>query len=198
MRNYFIRYDPRDQVNYLYIFMLYGLAEHNKYSKRYDTIPYESKRELAARIKDKYGKKAFSCATLGRILYSMEYTKFIKDAPQGYIYLNNEFSNRGNIDKQPFVIITDKEADFLIEQGDKQLAAYYCYLKYYCGLAAKAGVVQDFTAKQYLRAIGLSVDNHNNLSRISSYNTLLASAGFIHIKKFRDNQGNERNVYSLS
>lgn len=196
MRNYFIRYDPEAKVNLNYILMLYGIAEHNSYSKRYDCIPYTTKKELAAKLKDVYGDKAMSYSTLWRLLYTIEYTKYIED--QGnMLYLHNNFANRANTEKQPFIILTDKEADFLIDKGDRLLTSYYCYIKYYCKLAEYAGRTQDFTAKQFLQAVGLSTNNHNNLSKISSYNTLLTNEGLIKITKFRDQLGRERNVYSL-
>lgn len=197
MRNYFIKFDPKAQINYLYLFQLYGIAEHSIYTKSYDIIPYRTIKELAERLKAAYGKYAMSYSTLRRILYSIEYTNYFRDNGLGYIKLNNEFSNRVNTEKEPFIIITDKEANFLISQKKKELASYFCYIKYYCGFSAKAGKKQDFTIKQYLQTIGKSVDNHNNISTISGYNTLLSREGYIKIEKYRDDLGNERNIYTV-
>ena len=196
MRNYFIRYDPAADVNYLFLFMLYGIADYDKMKRRYDKIHYNSKKDLAAKLKLAYGDKAFSYSTLNRILSNDNYKAYLA-VDKDTITINNNFSNISRQEKEPFIVITSKEADFLVQQNDKLLATYYCYLKYYCGLAAKAGFKQDATAKQFLLSVGLSADNHNNLSRISSYNTLLSNEGFIKIDKYRDENGNERNIYTM-
>ena len=47
------------------------------------------------------------------------------------LYLHNNFANRANTEKQPFIVLTDKEADFFIDKGDSLLTSYYCYIKYY-------------------------------------------------------------------
>ena len=196
MRNYYIRYDPEAGINYLYLFMLYGIADYDKTKRRYEVITYNSVKQLAAKLQESYGDRAFSYATLSRLLNNTAYSDYFTVEGKA-IKLNNNFSNSTNTEKAPFVVITSEEADFLIEQHDSLLAAYYCYLKYYCGLAAKGGFKQDFTARQFLLSVGLSADNHNNLSRISSYNTLLVNAGLVQIDKYRDSNGNERNIYTL-
>ena len=182
MRNYFLRYNPSAKVNYLYLFMLYGIAEYDKKRGLYNKVSFNTKKELAARLKNAYGESAFSYATLTRLLKNSEYNNYF--SLQGNtITLNNNFSNITKKNNEPFIIVTNKEADFLIKQQDSLLAAYYCYIKYYCGKAAHAGIKQDFTAKQFLLSVGLSAENHNNLSRISSYNTLLSREGLIKIAK---------------
>ena len=50
------------------------------------------------------------------------------------------------------------------------LCKYYIYLKYYCSLAKKAGIKQDFTAKQFLTAIGYSTKSQKQIDKISTYN----------------------------
>lgn len=199
MRNYFIKYNPRDRVNYIYLFMLYGIAEYNKKTMTYNIITYNTKKELAAKINNTYNKdngEALSYSTLVRVLNNAVYNDYFT-VQDNSIILNNSFSKYSKNSEIPFVILTNKEADFLIQNKDNLLARYYIYLKYYCGLAAKAGTIQNFTAKQFLSSIGMSVDNHNNLSKISSYNNLLSSSGFIEINKYRDKNGNERNSYKL-
>ena len=196
MRNYFISYNLSDNINYLYLFMLYGIAEYDKTKRRYETITFNSKKDLAEKIKNAYGEKAFSYATLNRILSAPNYSNYFS-IKGNTLTLNNDFTNRTKSAQKPFVIITSVEADFLLRQNDKLLASYYCYLKHYCGLSSKAGIKQDSTAKQFLLSVGLSADNHNNLSRISSYNTLLVNEGLIKIDKFRDQNGNERNNYFI-
>lgn len=196
MKNYFIRYDPKAKVNYLYLFMLYGIAGYNPENRTFDSIYYRSIRDLSRTIQNKYGEEGFSYSTLKRILQDPNYKEYFHYGGH-FVTLHNSFSNSKRTDNTSFIIISNKEADKLIELGDSSLASYYCYLKYYCGLATKIGKPQDFTAKQYLNAVGLSVDNHNNYSKVSSYNTILSNANMIKIDKFRDDMGNERNRYSI-
>lgn len=196
MRNYFIRYNPKANINYLYLFMLYGIAEYDKVERRYNTIHYNTKKELAAKIAATYGKSAMSLSTISRLMNNTAYNDYYTI---GYnkIILNNNFTNYNGMKHTPFIVITDDEAKFFIEQRDKLLARYYCYLKYYCSYAQLSGSIQDFTAKQFLDTIGLSLDNHNNLSKISGYNTLLVNNGYIKIEKYRDKYGYERNKYTI-
>lgn len=189
-------YEPKAKINYLYIFMLYGVARYSQERKRHDYINCRSIKEVSDTIENKYGEKALSYSTLARIVKDDNYKQyFSKD--DAFITLHNDFQKYGKQEGTPFVIINNKEADILIDCGDKQLASYYCYLKYYCGLAKKAGMKQNFTAKQYLSAIGLSTNNHNNLSNVSKYNKILLNKGLIKIEKYRDDRGNERNTYSI-
>ena len=196
MRNYFIRYSPEAKINYLYLFMLYGLADYNKDTRTYSTITFDTKKELAERLTATYKKYAFSYATLTRIIANDDYNSYFT-VDSNKIILNNRFSRYVNTDNQPFVIITSDEANFLIKSKDNLLAKYYCYLKYYCGLTATAGKIQDFTAKQFLSSIGLSTNNHDNLNKISKYNSLLVEQGYIKIEKYRDKLGHERNIYTI-
>ena len=162
----------------------------------YNTIRYNTQKELAAKLAATYNKSAMSSSTLSRLLKDKEYSDYFTI---GYneIILNNNFSKTTGKQHTPFITITDKEANFFIKQGDKLLAKYYCYLCYYCRLAKKSGLIQDFTAKQFLATVGLSPDNHNNLSKISRYNTLLVNNGYIKIEKYRDKYGYERNKYTI-
>lgn len=196
MRNYFIRYRPEAKINYLYLFQLYGIANYDKLSRTYNTITYNTKKELAEKLTATYEKNALSYTTLTRLLNNDDYKDYFTI---GYnkITLNNNFGNHSDNNHTPFIVITDKTADFFIKQKDNKLARYYCYIKYYCSLSSKTGELQDFTAKQYLSAIGLSYTNHNNLSMISRYNTLLVNEGLIQIRKYRDKYGYERNIYSI-
>ena len=55
----------------------------------------------------------------------------------------------------------------------------------------------DTTAKQFLDALGYSTKSGSFVSRISEYNSLLVSNGLLKIKKYRDENGHERNIYSV-
>lgn len=195
-RNYFIKYNPQARINYLYIFMLYGVSQYSAERRKYDTIYYRSIKDLANTIKEKYEDNALSYSTLTRIIKDVSYSDYFH-IDDHFVILHNDFNKYGKQASTPFIIIDSQEADKLIEQGDSLLASYYCYLKYYCGLASKIGRVQDFTARQFLSTVGLSSDNHNNLSRVSQYNRILTELGMIKIDKYRDINGYERNIYSI-
>ena len=78
-----------------------------------------------------------------------------------------------------FVRLTDKEVAYLRKEKDNLLCKYYIYLKYYCSLAKKAGIKQDFTAKQFLTAIGYSTKSQKQIDKISTYNNKLKEQGLI-------------------
>ena len=107
MRNYFIRYDPTAKVNYLYLFMLYGIAQYDKAVRRYNKIPFNTKKELAAKVKAAYGEYAFSYSTLMRLLKDPCYNSYFS-LNENIITLNNNFSNTTKSSNEPFIIITDK------------------------------------------------------------------------------------------
>jgi len=65
-------------------------------------------------------------------------------------------------------------------------------------LAKKAGIKQDFTAKQFLSAIGYSIKSQSQLDKISSYNNKLKEYGLISITTYRDELGHTRNVYIVN
>ena len=84
------------------------------------------------------------------------------------------------------------------QEEDNLLCKYYIYLKYYCSLAEKAGTKQDFTAKQFLSAIGYSTNSQSQLDKISSYNKKLKEKGLIIITTYRDELGHTRNIYKTT
>ena len=77
-------------------------------------------------------------------------------------------------------------------------SCYYIYLKYYCSLAKKAGIKQDFTAKQFLTAIGYSTKSQKQIDKISTYNNKLKEQGLIIITPYRDELGHLRNCYKTN
>ncbi len=163
-----------------------------------DDVCFSSFRELEERINRKYAKdkKVVSQATLRRVALSEKYKPFFvydKDyCGQQGIILQNDF--RGEKGKQsPFVVLNPKTYKFLIEQGDNLLAKYTIFLKYQCG---KGNGRTDFTANQFLQAIGYSTKAASTKSLISTYNKQLQDNGIITIKPIQID-GKQRNVYTF-
>lgn len=70
MKIYYLNFKPKANVNYLYLFYLYDLAEYNTITSAYDTIPYTSIPKLADLL-------PYSVSTLNRILTNDEYRYFV-------------------------------------------------------------------------------------------------------------------------
>lgn len=82
--------------------------------------------------------------------------------------------------------------------GQIVVSFYYIYIKYYCSLAKKAGIKQDFTAKQFLSTIGYSIKSQSQIDKISTYNNILKKEGFISITSYKDELGHTRNIYTTN
>lgn len=202
MENYnkiFLPYVPKAEVNYIYLFYLYGIAVRYEDRKQKDDICFSSFRELEERINGKYakdGKKVVSQATLRRVALSEKYKDFFfydKNycGRQGIILQNDFSGDRGK--KSPFVVLNRKTYNFLITQADNLLAKYTIFLKYQCG---RGGNKTDFTADQFLQAIGYSTKAGNTKSLLGVYNRLLQEQGIITVKPIRID-GKQRNIYSF-
>lgn len=190
MKVYYLHFNPKADVNYLHLFSLYDLADYNPATKAYDTINYTSIPKLAALL-------PYSNSTINRILANDEYKDFLTiDKDKRVITLNSSVIKGSN--NNCFVRLTNKEIAYLRQAKDNLLCKYYIYLKYYCSLAKKAGTKQDFTAKQFLSAIGYSTNSHSQLDKISSYNAKLKEQGLITITTYRDELGHTRNIYKTN
>ena len=190
MKIYYLHFKPNADVNYLHLFSLYDLADYNPATKAYDTINYTSIPKLAALL-------PYSAATLNRLLDNDEYKDFLSiDKDSRTITLNSSVIKESN--NNCFVRLTDKEVAYLRKEQDNLLCKYYIYLKYYCSLAKKAGIKQDFTAKQFLSAIGYSTKSQSQLDKISTYNNKLKEQGLIIITHYRDELGHLRNCYNTN
>ncbi len=188
IKKYYIPFNITANINYLYLFSLYDIATYNEQTKTRDTIQYSSIYKLAESI-------SLSTSTLKRVLVNTEYKDFfLWDKANKKITLLNNF--RGKNDKT-FVVLTDKEVCFLMQQKDNLLCKYYIYIKRYCSIASINKKQQDFTAKQFLSAVGYCTNSNNNLSKIASYNTLLSNNNLVSISRYRDTQGHTRNIYTL-
>jgi len=173
MKVYYLHFNPKADVNYLHLFSLYDLADYNPATKAYDTITYTSIPKLAALL-------PYSNSTLNRLLANDKYKDFISiDKDNRVITLNSSVIKGSN--NNCFVRLTKKEIAYLRQEKDNLLCKYYIYLKYYCYIAEKAGTKQDFTAKQFLSAIGYSTNSQSQLDKISSYNKKLKEMGLISI-----------------
>lgn len=190
MKVYYLHFNPKADVNYLHLFSLYDLADYNPATKAYDTINYTSIPKLAALL-------PYSNSTLNRILANDEYKDFLTiDKDKRVITLNSSVIKGSN--NNCFVRLTNIEIAYLRQAKDNLLCKYYIYLKYYCYIAEKAGTKQDFTAKQFLSAIGYSTNSQSQLDKISSYNTKLKEQGLITITTYRDELGHTRNIYKTN
>lgn len=192
-RQYYIIYDEKTNINYIYLLFFMSIAEYNPASNRYDIVKYKSIQKLADTINEVCGDKSISTSTLNRLLdRSEQYEDYLKfDRKNKIIYINNYIK-----DKKKFVYITQKEAHFFMKQKDNILFRYYIYHKYWCGFRKCKS--HDSTAKQILLDLGYSNSSNRMLSLFSSYNSILAENGFLIIEKYRDDMGNERNRYNLN
>lgn len=195
MRMYYLNYDEKANINYCFLFALFSIAERNQKEKLDNIIVYKSLKELADRIKAQCNY-SISPSTISRILNNADYLPyFSKSTTENKIVLNTCFK-KGKAASNKFVILTDKETNFLLEQDNKQLNKYYLYLKYYCGYTKSKRI--DTTANQILAAIGYSANCGNNKDNLCKYNSLLLANGFINIEKIKDDKGYCRNIYSMS
>lgn len=189
MKIYYLNFKPDADVNYLHLFSLYDLADYNPITQAYDTITYTSISKLADLL-------PYSAATLNRLLSNKEYQHFLSiDKDNKAIIINCSVIKGSN--NNCFVRLTKNEVDYLKKENDNLLCKYYIYMKYYCSLAIKAGIKQDFTAKQFLSAIGYSTHSNSQIDKISSYNNKLKENGFISITTYRDELGHSRNIYKI-
>ena len=198
MKQYYIPYFPgAKKHNLLQILYLYKVAEYDKGTKLYNKITFQSLDELTRRINEAAGESVLSKATLSRLLNNEEYKIYFSyDRERKEIVLNNNFRSKPGVkEKQPFIVLSAAEYEFLTNTKDNLLVQYFFYLRYYCGLS-KSGRT-DSTAKQFLTACGYSVSSGSYLSKIAGYNSLLSSTGYLTIKKTRDENGRERNEYRM-
>jgi len=189
MKIYYIKFNPQADINYLHLFAIYDLSTYSPETKAYDTINYTSIAKLAETL-------PFSASTLNRIITNDAYKDYLSiDKKKKVIKLNNSVIEGSGI--KSFVRLTENEVLFLRKMNDNLLCKYYVYMKYYCTLAKMCGKEQDFTAKQFLSAIGYSLNSQSQIDKISIYNKVLQETGLIEIKHYRDELGHTRNIYKI-
>lgn len=191
MKHYYIPYEPKADVNYFYLLLVYSLAEYNTSKNLFDTVSYKSVRILQKQIENEFTDISISPATLSRLLNDERYRNyFTVDKNRKQIRLHNDIK-----DMKCFIMLTNREVEFLIKQKDNLLIKYYLYIKHFCGHGSYG--TQDYTIKQFLNYIGYSDKSNSYISRISNYNRLLVENGFIKIERFIDDKGRIRNGYQL-
>ena len=202
MRNYYLQYIEDTNINYFYLFLLHKIAVVDKSTRLYNTVKYSSLEELTNILNMAYNninkdnkKQVISKTTLSRVLNSDKNGNYFNyDNVNKVITLKNNFTKRQTGGKAKFIILTDREIDFLLIHKSELLTRYYLYIKYYCGFSGKNET--DFTANQFLEASKYSTKAGNYKTLLSSYNSLLVNEKLITISKFRFN-GQERNKYSI-
>ena len=189
MKKYYLPFDLSLNVNYNYIISLYSIAVFDTNTKRFNSIQYKSMKQLAEMLN-------ISDKTLKKILTDDNYKHFFTvDKTNKTIYINNDFVNNNfNI---PFVVLYDNEINILLKQNDNLLFKYFIYIKYFCGYSKQKNMQQDFTTKQFLEYCGYSTNSGDYISRISGYNTFLSEKKLIKIKKYTDDLGHKRNIYTI-
>ena len=204
---YYVPYNEDCDINYIYLFLLYKLAKSSKNQWIKSTITYSSLKDLANKMNELANSivknqdataenvQVISTSTISRISNNTAYNKYFQwNKNDKTIILLNDF-RKTNSSKIPFVSLDENTVLFLIAQNNNLLVKYYLYLKYHCG-SSKAKQT-DTTAKQFLNALGYSTKSGSLISKISEYNSLFVSNGLLKIKKSRDDNGRERNTYSM-
>lgn len=193
---YYLPYVPQADINYIYLFYLYGIAERTTTSFIKEKIDYKTITGLLKEInKD---QELMKYSTLQRMLADRKKYKdffYIVKLPDGMnrIYLKNYFvSSKGK--KVPFVVLNPKTYNLLIQQKNNLLARYTVYMKYMCGLC---GGCSDFTANQFLSAIGYCAKSNTLKGMISGFNQLLEEHKIISIQRNRLEDGKRRNIYTF-
>ena len=193
MRNYYIYYDNTADINYNFLFCLHKIADINGSDRLYNTINYIKLSSLSTKIKEVCGY-SIAPSTISKIFQNQDnyinYFSICKATK--VITLHNNFRKANQ--QSRFVILNDTEINFLISKADNLLNKYYLYLKYYCGFSKTKST--DTTASQFLSAIGYQESN-NTKSKMSGFNAILQSSGFIQISSTRDTMGHKRNIYKV-
>ena len=200
-RKYYIPYyHNTDNINYENLFLLYLEADKTE-NKLLSVIEYGSENKLAERFNIKYQqiqsnkKNVISKSSISRLLTEERYNNyFVVDKAKKTITLKNDMRTAKQ-EKKRFVVLTNREIEFLVRHNENMLSTYYLYLKYYCGYSKNNST--DNTVEQFLEANGYSKSSGNNKENIYRYNELLEKESFIKIERYRDNFGKNRNCYTI-
>ena len=190
----YLPFVPSADVNYIYLFSLYRIADRYDDSKIKSYVSYKSHNDLLRKINE--DKKIMSYSTLSRVLQNNEYNAFfevLEDDIDKSIFLFNDV-RRLIEQKKGFVILFPDTYKLLIQQNDNLLAKYTIYLKYMCG---KCGGHTDITADQFLSAFGYSINSNNTKDKISGFNRLLEEKRIVKIDRNRLEDGKRRNTYTF-
>ena len=187
--NYFIAYHEdlqQENINFKFILSVYKIIKANNLKEQ--KLFFNSYKQLSFLLKIHVDYE-ISVPTIQRILNNeLYYNYFIYDRTNHFLAIPTCHKN--------FVILCDKEIDFLLRHQDNLLIKYFLYLKYYYGYFGKKPI--DDTANQILSALGYSTKSGQTKGRLCEYNKMLQNQGLIFIKKIYDEQGHIRNFYSFS
>lgn len=198
MKKYYIPYYENTQINYVYLLYFYGLAEFDTENRIFNIIKYKTVQSLTDTINETFPRdKPISKSTINSLLNDIKYNDyFTVNKREKTITLNNNFKNTIQKEqKQKYIVITEYIYNFLVVLNDNFLCQYLFYLIYYCGFSRDKST--NSTAKQILEKIGYSPKSNDNISKCAYFNSLLVDNGILKISKYRDENGNERNIYTL-
>lgn len=200
-RKYYIPYyHNTDNINYENIFLLY-LEVNRAENKLLSVISYGSEDKLKERFNIKYQQlqntknNIISKSSIHRLLTEERYKNYFSvDRKKKTITLNNDMRNAKQ-EKKSFIVLTNREIEFLVKHNDNMLSTYYLYLKYYCGYSKSNST--DSTVEQFLETNGYCKSSGENKDKIYRYNELLEKESFIKIERYRDDFGKNRNCYTI-
>lgn len=142
------------------------------------------------------GAAIISKATLSRFLRADNNGIFTVDPIAKTITLNNHFTDKEyKKNKQPFVIVSDVVAGELMKHNDNFLIEYFLYLDHCLSITKSTEI--DNTRSQFLAAFGYSTKSGDNLTRVSSCNTILSAAGILGIRQDHGLDGKIRNHFTM-
>lgn len=119
MKHYYIRYEPKAEINYIYLLYLYSLGEYNTTKKCFDTISYSSIRALEKVIADRFGKGNISVSGISRMMNDERYREYFSvDKEKKVISLHNDIRGLNS-----FVMLSSSEVDFLLSEKDNLLGS---------------------------------------------------------------------------
>lgn len=191
----YLFYDELAEIDYCFLLALYKIAQTNNGERLKNKIQYNNIEELSKKIQANCGGYSISTASLYRNISSPKYKKYFSiDKETRSILLYNDFRT-GKAKENKFITISEKECSFLLANNNNLLCKYFAYIKYYCGYNKGKGT--DFTAEQFLSAIGYSSKSGNNKQKLSLYNGLLLDNGLVNIAVYRDSKGKKRNLYTI-
>lgn len=196
--NYYVPYKADvKSINLLYILYLYGIAEYNKDTKTRNTIKYNSIKEIKERINNKFNislSQSTAERFINAISKSKEYAEYFEiDINNKYIIIKNNFKSKKNCS---FVVLDERQYNFLTNSKNDFLCKYYLCLLYNCG-KSKTNTI-DSTAEQLLTEMGYSTKSGTNKAKLSEYNALLKENALIQINSYTDKRGYKRNKYSFA
>ena len=193
MKQYYIPYNENTDINYIYLLALYDIAEYSQEDKAFNVIQYHSANTLSQMMSKAIDSKktilSISKSTVNRLLNDEKYQPYFQvDKEQKIIILKNNAK-----EMRKFVVLSQKEVGLIKQVKENLFAKYLMFLKYYFSFTQCKGI--DTTAKQFLAMSGYATTSNAYLSKLSEYNGILVANGIVKIKKYKDDNGYERNVY---